>query len=263
MPKSEPFAATDEPLCVWCSRPEPGDGSRQVRIEYSSRGDRVPARLLLPERPDGASLLILAQPGAGSRSLDAPALCKAWVARGAALLVVDLPLHGERASAKLSERVRAGMGPEGTASSLERSLWSDFVQQAVADLRRGLAAAWTHPEVAGRPAGFAGFALGARVGTLLCAVEPRIGAAALAGGGAGLGPPELDPVRFAGEIAPRPVLFVNARQDDGVARASAERLHAAARDPKEVRWLDCNGAELPGLALEAMGDFLREHATKP
>lgn len=232
-------------------------------MEYSSRGDRVPARLLLPERPDSAGLLILAQPGTGSRSLDDQALCKPWVARGAAVLVVDLPLHGERASAKLSERVRAGMGPEGTASSLERSLWRDFVQQTVADLRRGLSAAGTHPEAAGRPAAFAGFGLGARIGTLLCAVEPRISAAALAGGGAGLGPPELDPLRFAAEIAPRPVLFVNARHDDRVPQASAEALHAAAREPKQIRWLDCGGAELPLLALEAMGEFLREHATKP
>lgn len=233
-------------------------------MEYSSRGDRVPAHLLLPERVDAAGFLVVTQPGlrSGRGAVEVTALCKAWVSRGAAVLLVDLPLHGERASAKLSERVTAGMRPEGVSSPLERSLWVDFVRQAVADLRRGLDAAGMHPEVEGRRSAFAGFGLGARIGVLLCALEPRIAAAALAGAGAGLGPPELDPARFAAAIAPRPVLFVNARGDDTVPRQGAEVLHAAAREPKEIRWLDCSGAELPTGALEAMGEFLGEHVTK-
>lgn len=267
MDEAELFRAVDEPLCLWRSAPEMRGGLREFRLEYTSRGDRVPARLLLPAQPPSPGerrILILSPRGAGSAACRArlDQACSAWVRDGAALLHVDLPLHGERSSAKLSERVAAGLQPGDGATALARSLWLDFVRQAVADLRRGLDAAATHPEVDGRRSAFAGFGLGAWVGALLCALEPRISTAALAGGGAGLGPPEVDPAAFAGAIAPRPVLFANALRDEPQPRESAEALHDAAGDPKEVRWLDCSREDLPNAAGELMGAFLRRHVAK-
>lgn len=47
----------------------------------------------------------------------------------------------------------------------------------------------------------------------------------------------VEPARYAGAIAPRPVLVVNAPQDPFIPRASAEALHRALHDPKDVRWL--------------------------
>jgi fermentation-respiration switch protein FrsA (DUF1100 family) len=50
-----------------------------------------------------------------------------------------------------------------------------------------------------------------------------------------LGP--LEPARTVGGIAPRPVLIVGAPSDERIPRRSTELLYAAARDPKELRWL--------------------------
>lgn len=47
----------------------------------------------------------------------------------------------------------------------------------------------------------------------------------------------LEPAKYAGEIAPRPVLLVNATDDEYIHPASARRLQAAARQPKTVVWI--------------------------
>ncbi|MEA3246906.1 MAG: hypothetical protein U9Q74_12190, partial [Gemmatimonadota bacterium] len=44
--------------------------------------------------------------------------------------------------------------------------------------------------------------------------------------------PRFDPARWVGRISPRPVVMINTEQDERIPRASAEQLHAAARDPK-------------------------------
>ncbi|MEA3245245.1 MAG: hypothetical protein U9Q74_03710 [Gemmatimonadota bacterium] len=55
--------------------------------------------------------------------------------------------------------------------------------------------------------------------------------------------PRFDPARWVGRISPRPVVMINTEQDERIPRASAEQLHAAARDPKQVVWL-------PGLHMQ-------------
>jgi len=49
--------------------------------------------------------------------------------------------------------------------------------------------------------------------------------------------PRFDPARWIGRIAPRPVAMINTLDDDRIPRANAEALHAAAREPKQVIWL--------------------------
>jgi uncharacterized protein len=89
--------------------------------------------------------------------------------------------------------------------------------------------------------------------------DARVRAAALAVGGAGLGPKSIDPVAHIGAFAPRPLLFVNATRDERIPRKAAEALHGAARDPKEVLWFDAGHSDLPGRALKAMWGFLATH----
>jgi hypothetical protein len=55
--------------------------------------------------------------------------------------------------------------------------------------------------------------------------------------------PRLAPEAWVGRIAPRPVVMINTQDDERIPRASAELLHAAAREPKEVVWL-------PGLHMQ-------------
>jgi fermentation-respiration switch protein FrsA (DUF1100 family) len=47
----------------------------------------------------------------------------------------------------------------------------------------------------------------------------------------------LEPARYVGRIAPRPLLLINADRDELVPRASAERLLAASRPPVRQIWL--------------------------
>jgi len=254
----------DEPLDVWIGASTTGApiaGTRLQRFEFASRGDRVPGKLLLPARHGEKRPLVLLQHGAGG-SKDSPYIDAAagpWVRGGAAVAAIDFPLHGERASTKLSARILAEIGAALTGVDGTSRLWLEFVQQAVGDLRRALDALRAHPELEPGRCAYAGFSMGTILGAPFCGIDPRPCAAALAIGGGGFGPSEVDPVRWIGGFAPRPVLFVNAMRDERVPRAASEALYAAAGEPKEIAWFDCGHSELPGAALKAMWIFLRRH----
>jgi fermentation-respiration switch protein FrsA (DUF1100 family) len=47
----------------------------------------------------------------------------------------------------------------------------------------------------------------------------------------------LEPTRYAADVAPRPFLMINGAGDSLVPRAHAEALYAAAREPKELLWV--------------------------
>jgi dienelactone hydrolase len=251
----------DEPLgALFQERPAPAAfrPARQLRFEYTSRGDRVSGRLLLPPG-SGRHPLALVGHGAGGAK-DAgymDAAVAPWVHGGAAVASIDFPLHGERASAKLSERLLASLAPG--AGSGHEALWLEFAGQAAVDLERALDALALHPEIDTGRAVYAGFSLGTILGALFCAGEPRVRAAALAIGGGRVGPPGADPTEHIADFAPRPLLFVNATRDERISRERAEALHAAAAEPKQVLWFECGHADLPGRALKAMWQFLKPH----
>jgi len=253
-----------EPISLFLREAESPSGSpavRQLDFELSSRGDRVPGRLLLPANRPCPFPLILAQHGAGGAK-DADYMdiaCLPWVRRGAAVASIDFPLHGKRASPKLGERILRLSEARSDLSRFDAELWIGLVRQAVIDLRRTLDAVAELPEIDAERIAYAGFSLGTIFGVPFCAEDARIRAAALAIGGGGVGPVASDPVAHIPRFAPRPSLFVNASRDETVPRESAEALHEAASDPKEVLWFDCTHSELPGAALKAMWCFLERH----
>lgn len=255
----EPGRGAGDPLDAWRAPLPDRHGTRAVRFEYTSRGDAVPGLLLLPAEGRGPWPLVLLVHGAGG-SKESPYLDAArlpWVRAGVAVAAIDLPLHGERASAKLTEGLLAGLAaPGGPREPHVALLWREFVRQSVHDLHRALDALATWREIDAERIAFAAFSLGAMLGALYAPTDPRLRAAALALGGGGFGPPELDPARHVARFAPRPLLFVNAERDERIPRASAERLHAAAGEPKQVLWFDSGHTDLPGRALKAMWQFL-------
>ena len=96
-------------------------GLNAQRFEIVSRGDFVPGILYLPDSPQHTpSPLLLLQHG-GSEGIDSEALaCAApWVPKGLAVATIDLPLHGERSSPKLSERLASGIGQLSNGSELD------------------------------------------------------------------------------------------------------------------------------------------------
>ena len=230
------------------------------RFEYTSRGDRVPGVLLLPSGR-GPFPHVLLQHGAGG-SKDAPYLDPVrlpWARRGVAVASIDFPLHGERSSAKLTEQLLGTLVAPARPAPGALALFEEFARQAVSDLARAVDALGARPEIDADRVGYAAFSLGAILGSLFIPYDARVRAAALAVGGAGIGPKSLDPVSHIGAFAPRPLLFVNATRDERIPRTAAEALHGAARDPKEVLWFDAGHTDLPGRALKAMWGFLATH----
>ncbi len=258
------MAHTPDSLALWQApaAPGPAAGIEVVRFEYSSRGDRVPARLLLAADRREPAPLILLQHGAGGAKnaayLEAAAI--PWVQRGAAVASIDFPLHGQRHSDKLSEWLFASLAASAPATAGPwADLWREFATQSVADLRHALDALAQLPQVEADRCAYAAFSLGAMLGASFCAADPRPRAAALALGGGGFGPEAIDPARRIGAFAPRPLLFVNATRDERVPRSAAEALHAGAGEPKRVEWFESGHGDLPGRALKAMWLFLAEH----
>jgi dienelactone hydrolase len=246
-------------LGVW-DTPSPSglEDLRTRRLEFTSHGDRVPARLLLPPSGSGPFPLVLLQHEAGG-SKDAEyldAVAGPWCRGGAAVLGIDFPLHGERRSEKLSERVLEALATH--RESDDGSLWVDLARQAVRDLQRALDAAERLPEIDSDRTAYAGFSMGTILGATFLGIDPRPLAGALAIGGGGFGPPETDPVNHLGAFAPRPLLFVNAERDERIPRSASEALFEAAGEPKRIEWFDCSHSELPGRALKSMWGFLRD-----
>ncbi len=240
---------------------------RRLELEYSSRGDRVPGRLLLPPQPAAAPypLVLLAHGIGGSK--DAPYLDAAagpWVRAGAAVLSIDFPLHGERVSPKMSEQLIEILAtPRENNPGFSSFLWEEFVRQSVIDLGNALRAAEAIEEVDAANCVFAAFSLGAILGGIFCGVDPRPRAAALAIGGSGFGPSYLDPASYIAAFDPRPLLIIGAEKDDRVPRCRTEHLFEAAKPPKEIEWYDVTHGELPGVAFKRMWEFLRPHLGLP
>jgi hypothetical protein len=129
--------------------PEPFPSQRSgERFELVSRGDIVPGRLWSSGAGARPHALVLIVPAleTGKDASEVAALGCAVAAQGWLAAAVDLPLQGERASAKLSPRLAACAAAEPRAE-LDRLLWGEFLHQSALDLaaalerlRRGAAA---------------------------------------------------------------------------------------------------------------------------
>ena len=169
--------------------------------------------------------------------------------------------------------------------------WIDFTSrdreeqvQLIVDLRRAVDVLI---DVGADPTriGYLGYSYGAAMGGELAGVEPRIKAYALDVGDGGLvshftGPDDgggnpdrvpaqqwadwvalmepIEPIYFIGHAAPAALLMQSARNDELIPIADAERWHAAASHPKEIRWYE-SGHGLPPQAWCEQADWLRGH----
>lgn len=259
----------DEPLDLWHRELPAGRaaGTRLIRFEFASRGDRVPGRLRMPRSASEPLPWVLAacgDPGAAEAgeeaSSDGSALERAASARagrGVAVACLDLPLLGARRSGKLTALLEAELREGPAEPDRGRSvLWRELVRQAVLDLRRALDGLPRSFELDPERVAFVGQYLGASVGAVLCGLDPRPCAAVLAGAGADPAAGELDPARWVQRISPRPLLLVNGTRDGGVTRRQAEALAAAARPPVEQRRHE--GDSLPETWAGEAFDFLLE-----
>ena len=148
--------------------------------------------------------------------------------------------------------------------------------QLMKDLQRAVDVLRTLPNVDDDRIAYLGISYGAAMGALFVGIERRIKAGVLVVGDGGLvshftGPEDanflaglscatrvnwframapVEPVRFIPHATPTPLLLQNGRLDNLVPMADAELLHAAAPQPKTIRWYDAGH----GLNQQAMVD---------
>jgi pimeloyl-ACP methyl ester carboxylesterase len=257
------------PLAIETLETEAGQNLVRERLTYESANHaRVPAVVTFdPETPSPRPALII-QHGLHS-SKDDPRLAElaaAWAPYGFAILTIDAPLHGERATGELDVMKLLGQPYTGLR----------FVVQNVIDLRRAVDMLHARPDIADHRIAYVGFSMSTFLGVQFVALEPRVRAACLALGGAGLfhffasqsdaGSRDdlelvaslVDPLHFAGLIAPRPVLQVNSETDQIVPAALGHMLYGALQEPKRAIWFQGEHGEVPDDVLREVRLFLTD-----
>lgn len=206
-------ATAGEALSLWLGPLRASAGALERRFEFTSRGDRVGGWLWLPERDstEGRWLLGVHELGGAAREL--AEIARHFTQAGRGFAAIDLPLHGERASAKLSLRaIAAGSSEALDAPAANLALWLGLASQAVLDLARATdaLAAVTSGAAPLRVASL-GIGLGAGIAAIHMALDTRV-EAALWVGSRDAGPEETRAAGWSAQIAPRPLLQLPAQQ---------------------------------------------------
>jgi TolB-like protein/formylglycine-generating enzyme required for sulfatase activity/Tfp pilus assembly protein PilF/dienelactone hydrolase len=133
------------------------------------------------------------------------------------------------------------------------------------DIRRTVDYLETRPDIDPSKLAFCGLSLGATLGPVLLAVEPRLKTGVFLSGGFENwdAPPEVDPVNFAPHVTV-PVLMVNGREDFDLPYATAQvpMFRMLGTPPDEKRHLVFEGGHIPlhpEQAIKAVLDWLDAH----
>lgn len=221
-------------------RPAPGEtwhGIDAERLELVSRGDVVTgwlARAALRNAQGKANakakaakarsaLLMAVHDSAESASATELGIAAGWIGPELSLVAIDLPLHGHRASPKLSERLIAGLVQRGRGDEIDRNgqvLVEEFWRQATVDLIRTLDAVLALGGHDPKRIGLLGIGLGAALVETLLARDDRPRAAVL------IRPPNAKPASLAPMDSAMPAGARNrpSASSDRRAAAAAERL---------------------------------------
>jgi uncharacterized protein len=221
---------------------------RVQKVSYlGAGGERVPALLSIPKkgkgrRPcvfEGHGLTLTKEEGFGDNA-------ERYGARGAAVFAIDARFHGERPNA---------IGGEAAAAKLQTTY--DLYRLTVIDMRRGL-------DYLGQRGlcsriGFEGYSMGGFMGSMLIGADTRVKAGAFYVSGADwrklfstsdvyfggritgkrldaavkkMAP--IDPLYWIPRAKGRAVFMAAGKLDERTPLASAQALHRAAKQPKQV-----------------------------
>ena len=169
---------------------------------------------------------------------------------GFAVFRIDIDNHGERKEYDYEFDLTDGY-----------KYWTrNVMTQTVFDLRRSIDFLETRPEIDSDRIGFFGISLGGVIGIVFVGVDDRVKVPviALAGGNLslmfGLDAMSdetldffsiIDPINFVKEISPRPLLMINAENDEVIAPITSRMLYQKAKDPKEIIWYPSKHRDLP------------------
>lgn len=167
---------------------EPWTGLATERIELLSRGDIVTGVRARPAtgrdvRPVGGSpaLMLLHDAGSHASGVEWRPIAR-WLTRGVQALSIDLPLHGLRASPKLTERLLGALAALEQGSPLDRNggvLADEALRQAHHDAARTLDALLALDGIDPKRIGLLGIGLGAGIAEALLEDDRRPAAAVL------------------------------------------------------------------------------------
>ena len=183
----------------------------------------------------------------------ADAVGRALLAHGIASLAIDLPMHGERAD------------PSGRREATDPLALVRHWNEGLADATLALRYLAARREVDRDRLSVVGYSLGSFLGLTLAAKESAVRAVVLAAGGdlpantpfAFMVRRVVDPIASVRRLAGRPLLMVHGRRDRTVTPEQAERLFAAAAEPKALRWWEA-GHYLPGEAIDDAARWVSE-----
>lgn len=219
---------------------------RRIRLDFheADASAHVPAVLMLPTGREPAPAALLLHGWSSRKEHVADTIGATLLAHGIASLSIDLPLHGEREA----------MGAARSRSAMQLVAHWRLAQREATLALRYLAA---RPEVDRGQIALIGYSLGAFLGVILASRERVVRAVILAAGGdlpagtpfARLIRTVADPIAAVQRLGGRPLLMVHGRRDRTVTPEQAERLFAAAGEPKTMRWWDA-GHYLPEAAID-------------
>jgi dienelactone hydrolase len=275
------------PLAVTVSSTAPFGTGRLIRFSYAGDGgERVPALLFLPHDASKAHPVpcVIALHGLGGSKETMAGFALSALRWGDATLAIDEYGQGQR------PRIQEPGGLLGLDTL------ATGIQHTVIDVRRGLDDLDTRSDIQHAHIGLVGVSLGAIIGTVTAGVDRRIQSVVLVSGGGDWGlilksladenaqiagqpmarlrgsdwdavsaqmAPE-DPVTFAPQIAPRPILMLHGRKDWIIVPAAAEALYQAADAPPDahvqIHWFPNAGhVPAPELIYPAIQRFLVKH----
>lgn len=229
-------------------------GGREITFDFrEAELPPIPAILQLPASAKPVPAVVLLHGLTSSKEVLAGSIGKELLRRGIGGIAIDLPLHGAR-----------GAGLEGAVLRDPLQVvarWS----QAQAEARLALRYLTARPEVDRARLALLGYSLGAQLALAVAAEEREVRAVVLAAGG---DLPEgtaldtfarrlADPIAAIRRLAGKPLRMVHGRSDRTVTPAQAERLFAAAGEPKEIRWYDA-GHRLPTVAAVDVANWLTD-----
>ena len=173
-----------------------------------------------------------------------------FLKNGYAVLRIDFSEHGERKGDVYDFSLTG-----------KYKHWSrDIIGQTVFDLRRAVDFIETRKELDAQRIGYYGISLGGITGTVFCGMDDRIKVPilALAGGQLNLLYEKealtkeakdfvsiIEPLNFVKQIAPRPFLMLNAKNDEIVPPLMSTLLIKAAQEPKDIIWYDAKHRDAP------------------
>jgi uncharacterized protein len=223
-------------------------GRRSFALELA--GAKVPSIVLMPEAADAVPAALLLHGYSSSKERLSDTMGRALAARGIASLAIDLPLHGSRDDAMIEE---ARTNPLGLVQH-----W----KMALAEARAAIGWLSEQDAIDARHLNVTGYSLGSYVALQTASVDQRVRSIIVAAGGDLPATPWTrmvrmvsDPLRSAAALNGRPLLMLHGRRDRTIAPDQAERLYAAAGQPKELRWYD-SGHVLPTAAADDAASWL-------